>query len=90
MVGGCCKLLSCLKFARLTKASVLDSFDGCDGECVLGFVLDSVSPDIAIDSKKRWIAHGNQACILEAEFHTCSATTSQGVGLTSSWQLSPS
>jgi hypothetical protein len=45
-VGGCCKLLSCLKFARLTKASVLVSFDGCDDECVLGFVLDSVHPGL--------------------------------------------
>ena len=47
-VGGCCKLLSCLKFARLTKASVLVSFDGCDDECVLGFVLDSVSPRFTV------------------------------------------
>ena len=38
----CCKLFSCLKFARLT--SVLVSFDGCDDECAPGFVLDSVSP----------------------------------------------
>ena len=41
-------MLSCLQFARLTKASVLVSFDGCDGECVLGFVLDSVSPRFTV------------------------------------------
>ena len=41
-------MLSCLKFARLTKASVLVSFDGCDDECVLGFVLDSVSPRFTV------------------------------------------
>jgi hypothetical protein len=41
-------LLSCLKFARLTKVSVLVSFDGCDDECVLGFVLDSVSPRFTV------------------------------------------
>jgi hypothetical protein len=41
-------LLSCLKFARLTKASVFVSFDGCDDECVLGFVLDSVSPRFTV------------------------------------------
>ena len=43
-------MLSCLKFARLTKASVhvFVSFDGCDDECVLGFVLDSVSPRFTV------------------------------------------
>ena len=41
-------MLSCLKFARLTKASVLVSLDGCDDACLLGFVLDSVSPRFTV------------------------------------------